>query len=184
MFENLLKTLESQGRFHIIKDRDNKTEYLRRWYIGFPDSIQREREDIPFNTFIHQFMRSDDDVFHTHPWEWFHSTILEGGYWEHTPWGTKWYGPGDQRFVDCVAYRQYDDHLLPANLHWIEVPEPGKTWTLFTRGPSKPVDAQGRKFWGFCPDLEIGEIIYHEDYLKTFSPDYNNNDNERPTNMG
>lgn len=183
MFENLLKTLESQGRFHIIRDRNNQTEYLRRWYVAFPDSIQRENKLIPFNSFIHQFMRSDDDVFHTHPWEWFHSTILEGGYWEHTPWGTKWYGPGDQRFVDCKAMRHIDDDptkpLVPANLHWVEVPEPGKTWTMFTRGPQKDDG-----FWGFCPDLTTGEVIFHETYLTSFDKNYYNKNDNSTTSMG
>src|SRR6185437_6930953 len=118
MFENLLQTLEEQGRKYTIYDRDGKTAYLNRWYVSFPDSLQRERQDIPFNMFIHQFMRSDDDVFHTHPWEWFHSTILEGGYWEHTPWAKTWYGPGSQRFVDCRQMKEFEGVMLPANLHW------------------------------------------------------------------
>lgn len=99
--------------------------------------------------------------------------MLKGGFWEHTPWGTQWHEPGAQRFVDCTAMRHLDDDasrpLVPANLHWVEIPEANETWTLFTRGPTK----EGG--WGFMPDIETGEIIHHEKYLN----DCRNNKNEQ-----
>lgn len=167
MLARFLKELESQGRRQIISDRGDENPYLERWYVAFPDSSQRppEQQYIEFNTFIHCFWRSDDPVFHTHPWNWFHSTILKSGYWEHTPWGTKWMQVGEARFVDCNKMRHLGDDpsrpLVPANLHWVEIPKAGDTWTLFTRGPKKD-----NGWWGFLDNLETGEIVFHETYLE------------------
>jgi len=148
MFDWFLKFLERRGRKAIIKDRDNNDEYLTRYYVAFPDSVHRERKDIPFNVFIHQFMRSDDQVFHNHPWNWSASLILKGGYWEHTPKGTFWRRPGSFRIL----------RRGKSDVHWIEVPESGKTWTLFFRG--KTVSD-----WGFIPDTETMEVIPWREYL-------------------
>lgn len=43
--------------------------------------------------YLHIFVASDDECLHDHPWN-FYSLILWGGYWEITPTGKKWYGPG------------------------------------------------------------------------------------------
>jgi hypothetical protein len=59
-----------------------------------------------------------------------------------------------------MSYRLYNDLLLPANLHWLEVPKPGKTWTLFTRGRTKDSG-----FWGFWANQETPEIVRHDIYL-------------------
>ena len=145
--------------------------------MAWPDSNKRERKDIPFNTFIHRFMLSDDPVFHNHPWDWYLTIILKGGYWEHTPWGTTWRGPGSWKFQRgnvLVPYpRTKQVNLQPgvneinfkcvtlhSDLHWVEVPKPGETWTLFTRG---------RTFgdWGFVPDLSTGKWVQHEEYLNS-----------------
>ena len=98
MIKWFLDKLEKAGRKQIIMDRDDLHPYLERYYVAWPDSTKRERKDIPFNTFIHRFMLSDDPVFHNHPWDWYLTIILKGGYWEHTPWGTTWRGPGSWKF--------------------------------------------------------------------------------------
>lgn len=168
MFQWALDRLEANGRKLVIYDRDGEDPYLTRYYLTYPDGDVRKktglRQDIPFNTFIHQFMRSDDDVFHTHPWTWYHTLILKGGYWAHTPWGVKWCGPGYTHYQNCKKMRFYEPggFDLPANLHWVEVPKPGHTWTLFTRGRSKD-----QSWWGFWPDHTKPEIIYHETYLES-----------------
>lgn len=167
MLHDFLKALESNNRMQIITDRDNLQAYLQRWYVAFPHSSQRSEEDrnIPFNTFIHLFWKSDEPVFHTHPWDWFHSTILKCGYWEHTPWAITWQSVGSSRYVDCNKMRHLGDDpsrpLVPANLHWIEIPKPGETWTLFTRGPKKD-----NGWWGFMDNFDTGEIVFHETYLE------------------
>ena len=132
MFQWFLNYLEKKGKKAVIMDRDKKEQYLVRYYALFPDSVERERKDIPFNILIHQFMKSDDPVYHDHPWSYF-TLILKGGYWEHLPSGVKkWRGPGHFRY----------NH---GGYHWIEIPESGKTWTLFIRGKTK-------KDWGFLVD--------------------------------
>lgn len=167
MFDEFLKKLESQGRKQIISDRGDENPYMERWYGMFPDSSQRPEymQDIPCNVFFHRFWRSDDSVFHTHPWSWFSSTIMAGGYWEHTPWGTTWYSVGSSRYVDCNKMRHLGDDpsrpLVPTNLHWIEIDKPGETWTLFSRGPKKD-----NGFWGFMDNFVTGEVVFHETYLE------------------
>jgi len=148
MFNWFLNYLEKKGRKLTIYDREDKLPYLNRYYILFPDSVKRERTDIPFNVFLHQFMKSDDDyAWHDHPWDWYFTLILKGGYWEHTPAGTKWRGPGTFKFIKMKT-RHFDDFqpengLGPSNdAHWLEVPNPGKTWTLFIRG-------RKNREWGF-----------------------------------
>jgi hypothetical protein len=170
MFQWMLNILERHDRKITIYDRDGVDPYLTRYYLRYPDGDNRTSglRDIPGNTFLHQFMRSDDDVFHTHPWDYYHTVILKGGYWAHTPWGTKWCGVGTMKYMNCLQYKEFDPGgyskdilLLPANLHWVEVPKPGQTWTLFSRG-RKINDG----FWGFWPDQTKPEIIRHDLYLE------------------
>jgi len=165
MIKWFLNKLEQKDRKYTIYDREGKIPYLNRYYIAYEDSTKRERKDINFNVFLHQFLQSDDPVFHSHPWNWYLTIVLKGGYWAHTPWGTKWYGPGSVNYVDCLKMRWLDesqDILLPANLHWVEIPKSGKTWTLFTRG--KTVNDG---FWGFWADQNSSEIVQHEKYLES-----------------
>jgi hypothetical protein len=147
MFGWFLNRLERKGRKSVIKDRDGIKDYLNRWYVVFPDGDQRQRKDIPFNIFVHQFLQSDDPVLHSHPW-WYCTIILKGGYWEHGPHGTKtWRGPGSIRFGKDV-------------IHWVEIPESGKTWTLFIRGRTT-------RTWYFFPDSSMKEPgIPWQEFLK------------------
>lgn len=153
-----------------ILNRDGTKPYLHRWYLLHPDSVERERKDIRFNVLLHQFMESDEPVWHDHPWNYYISIVLRGGYWEHTPHGTSWFGPGSIRKVEGGSLVLYDAavedkvSIIPADLHWIEIPESGKTWTLFIRGRTI-------KDWGFVPDLKTGEWINHREYLKKYRND-------------
>lgn len=164
------KWLVDHGRFAIINDRDNVREYLHRYYPVWPDGSVRQKKNIAFNPLIHQFMLSDDPVFHDHPWDNYISIILKGGYWEHTPWGTFKRTTGHVRKVDCEVMRHWCDDrdapLLRANLHWAEVFKPGKTWTLFIRGRTTHE-------WGFVPEPRTGEWIQHEKYLEMMRKDKN-----------
>ncbi len=147
MFGWLLRALDRAGRKTTIMDRDGLAPYLVRYYLLFPDSVQRERKDIPFNILIHQFIQSDTPVLHTHPW-WYLTIILKGGYWEHLPGGIKkWRGPGHIRFGRNVT-------------HWVEIPETGKTWTLFIRGRTI-------REWGFIN--EEGNWELWQSYLDRHS---------------
>ncbi len=164
MFNWFLNTLDRHGRKLIIMDRDNIRPYLERYYVMWPDSVKRERKDIPFNGFLHRFMLSDDPVFHNHPWDWYRTVILKGGYWEHTPWGTFWRGPGHTRLVrggQWIPYNKEDPNSpnIPSDSHWIEIPKSGETWTFFMRGRTV-------RDWGFIPNPQDGHWIRWDVYLE------------------
>jgi hypothetical protein len=147
MFGWFLNRLERKGRKSTIKDRDGLKDYLNRWYVLYPDGDQRQRQDIPFNIFVHQFLQSDEPFIHDHPWNWSFSFILKGGYWEHGPDGSrKWRRPGSWRLMTPGK-----------DQHWIELPEgqSGKIWTIFARGRTTHK-------WGF---IENGVWEYWETFL-------------------
>ena len=126
------------GRHRVIMDRQDNEPYLERYYLFLKD-----RKLFPFNVFLHKFLKSDPDDLHDHPWGYF-TFILWGGYYEHTPEGCFWRGPGHFRF--CVS----------ESLHRIEV-EPGVVaWTLF-------VPFAKTREWGF---IKENKWIPHYKYLK------------------
>lgn len=116
--------MERHGRKRIVMDRENGEPYLERYYVFLKD-----RKHFPFNIFLHKFLKGDPDDLHDHPWG-YATLILKGGYWETTPAGRFWRGPGHFRICPANSY------------HRIEL-EPGVTaWTLFMPGPQK-------REWGF-----------------------------------
>ena len=122
-----LKFLERRGRRSVILDRQSSEPYLTRYYLFLKD-----RKRFPFNIFLHNFHKGDPDDLHDHPWCWA-TFIVRGGYWEHTPEGKFWRGPGTFRVARSTAR------------HRIEL-EPGvDVWTLFMVGPKI-------REWGFYPD--------------------------------
>jgi hypothetical protein len=119
----------------------------------------KDRKKFPFNIFLHQFLRSDPDDLHDHPWP-YATLILKGGYWEWIPIfdttmtivGEKkvWRGPGHFRVCKANSY------------HRIEV-EPGvDCWTLFMPGPQK-------REWGFLTHKNwissTFKWVQHEKYI-------------------
>lgn len=133
-----LKTLEKYGRKRIVMDRLCNEPYLERYYL-----FLKNRDWFPFNVFLHKFLKSDPDDLHDHPWP-YATLILRGGYWEHTPQGKFWRGPGHFRI--CHA----------ESLHRIELKPDVTCWTLFMPGPKK-------REWGFIRD---GKWVYFEKYLE------------------
>ena len=138
------------GRKRIIYDRDGITPYMHRWHLLFRDKVDNfsKGRRVPFNAYLHKIVLSDEPVFHDHPWDYF-TIILKGGYWEHTPEGKFWRGPGHMRF------RKAED------LHWLELAKDKHgnnipCWSLFYMGKKK-------KDWGFMVD---GNWIQHELYLQ------------------
>lgn len=107
-----------------------------------------------FNLSLHNILRSDnDDALHDHPWLFYLTIILTGGYWEHTPKGRFWRGPGS------VLFR------WGTTRHRLELdPSKGETWTLFTMGPHI-------REWGFCDMAGMWWIRWfeylHADPLKS-----------------
>ena len=134
----LLQLLEKIGRKRIILDRVGNQPYLTRYYLFLKD-----RKRFPFNIFLHNFHQSDPDDLHDHPWP-YATLILKGGYWEYTPQGKFWRGPGHFRFNS------------PKSLHRIELDKNVKScWTLFFPGPQK-------RDWGF---VKKGKWIQHAKYF-------------------
>ena len=139
---NIVKSF-LKNRKRIILDRDNTNEYLVRYYLFLKD-----RKSFPFNITLHKILKSDEPTLHNHPWNW-GALIVKGGYWEHTPNGKFWRGPGSFR------YRKSED------LHYLELEkdENGNElpcWSLFFMGKQKTD-------WGFKVN---NKIVNHEKYLK------------------
>ena len=134
----LKKLMIYLGRHRVIMDRQADEPYLERYY-----SFLKDRGTFPFNIFLHKFLKSDPDDLHDHPWRYF-TFILRGGYWEYTPTGKHWRGPGHFRVCNSES------------LHRIEV-EPGvHAWSLFI--PFSKV-----REWGF---IKENKWIPHYKYLK------------------
>ena len=138
--------MDWMGRYRIINDRENKEPYLERYYLFLKD-----RQNFPFNIFIHKFLKSDPDDLHDHPWPYI-TIILKGGYWEYTYKDEtknvtigEWKGPGS------ILYRSAE------SFHRIEIDEnQPATWTLFMPGKKM-------RDWGFQTN---DGWIKNEDYLK------------------
>jgi hypothetical protein len=148
MMKWFLNFLERMGRRRIVMDRQSDEPYLERYYLFLKD-----REDFPFNVFLHKFLKGDPDDVHDHPWP-YATLILRGGYYEWTPEfdseGKKisetrhWRGPGHFRICSPNSY------------HRIELKADVTAWTLFMPGPK-------RRDWGF---LVNNKWVQHEQYLK------------------
>jgi hypothetical protein len=134
-----LTLLERLDRKRVIPDRDFGDPYLTRYYL-----FLKERRRFPFNIFLHQFHKSDEDMLHDHPWS-FVSIIVKGGYWEHTTEGRFWRGAGSIRRAGA------------ASLHRVELAPGVDTWTIFIPGPQV-------QDWGFVD--HDGHWTQHEAYFE------------------
>lgn len=132
LFHKLMVLL---GRYRLIPDRQTGEDYMHRYYL-----FLKNRKNFPFNVTLHKIVKSDDPIYHDHPWP-FITVILKGGYWEHTPlFNNKnefigdirtWRGPGS------IVKRSADE------FHWLEMhPDVGTATTLFFMGPQQ-------RDWGF-----------------------------------
>ncbi len=132
-----------KNRKRVIKDRNTSEPYLVRYYLFLKD-----RKNFPFNVTLHKVLKSDEETLHDHPWS-YATLILKGGYYENTPKGRLWRGPGHFR------YRRSED------LHYLELAKDADgneipCWSLFFMG-RKATD------WGFRVK---GNWISHKRYLK------------------
>lgn len=131
---------------HRVIYRDDNVPYLERYYI-----FLRERNNFPFNIFIHKFLESDTDDIHDHPWDFF-TIILWGGYWEYTKSDNyekdkslekKWHGPLSFRYCKAEMF------------HKIIIDKKKSCWTLF-------IPFKQRKDWGFIKDGKwVNNLIYN-----------------------
>ena len=131
-----------KDRKRVIKDRNTNKPYLIRYYLFLKD-----RKNFPFNITLHKVLKSDEATLHDHPWS-YGTLILKGGYYEHTPKGKFWRGPGHFR------------HRKATDLHWLELSKDKDgneipCWSLFFMG--KKVQS-----WGFKVK---GNWVSHKRYL-------------------
>jgi hypothetical protein len=155
----LHKLMVKLGRYKLIPDRRSGEDYLHRYYLFLKD-----RKYFPFNLTLHKILKSDDPIYHDHPWSYM-TIILKGGYWEHTPVFdnngqiltdlVQWRGPGS------IVKRKAHEY------HWLEMdPEVGPATTLFFMGP------QERK-WGFLINKTKSKTQWIEwDHYLTYYKEY------------
>lgn len=152
-FHNLMNKL---GRYRLIPDRRTGENYMHRYYFFLKD-----RKKFPFNITLHKILKSDDPIYHDHPWPYM-TIILSGGYYEHTPiFDNKgkviadiqqWRGPGS------IIYRKAKE------FHWLEMDETvGPATTLFIMGPQQ-------RDWGFLVNKtkQKQQWIQWENYLDNY----------------
>lgn len=135
------KIMDKLGRYRLIPDRRTGANYMHRYYLFLKD-----RKNFPFNLTLHKIVRSDDPIFHDHPWPYM-TIVLKGGYWEHTPVFDKnkkiigenriFKGPGS------IVRRGADE------FHWLELDDENPATTLFFMGPQQ-------REWGFLVELKNG----------------------------
>ena len=136
------KAMDKLGRRRVITERDSDVPYLIRYYL-----FLKERKNFPFNITLHKVLVSDEPTLHDHPWS-YATFIIKGGYYENTPNGRFWRGPGHFR------YRSASD------LHYLELDKDADgneipCWSLFFMG--KKAGA-----WGF---IKNGIWVHNKDYL-------------------
>ena len=122
-------------RKRIIYDRvGGEAPYMIRHHLIFREKSDHMEDNtrVPFNVYLHKIMLSDEPTLHDHPWNW-GTFIISGGYYEHTPKGTFWRGPGSWRTQKST------------DLHWLELKKNTPCWTLFWHGRKK-------RTWGFQTD--------------------------------
>ena len=145
------KLMDKLGRYRLIPDRRTGEDYMHRYYLFLKD-----RSWFPFNVTLHKIVKSDDPIFHDHPWPYM-TIVLGGGYWEHTPIfdakGNKiaekqvWRGPGS------IIIRRANEY------HWLELDWMiGYATTLFFMGPQQ-------REWGFLSNNKKTKWIKHDEYL-------------------
>lgn len=141
------------GRYRLILDRQSHEQYMHRYYL-----LHKDRVNFPFNILLHKIVRSDDPIYHDHPWSYI-TVVLKGGYWEHTPeidtngnitaHRVIWRGPGS-----IISRKAHE-------FHWLELDKNQPAITLFI--PGKRV-----REWGFLKyDVANNnhDWIKHSEYL-------------------
>lgn len=125
VYNMFVKIMDYFGRRHVIYDIIDNKPYLEIYYI-----FLKNRENFPFNIFLHRFLKSDPDDVRDHPLA-FRTLILAGGYWEFTDEGKIWRGPLSYIYAPSNTFYRVE---LDKNIHYC--------WRLFI--PSKSF-----KEWGF-----------------------------------
>jgi len=159
--KNLLhKLMEKLGRYRLIPDRRTGADYMHRYYL-----LCKNRSWFPFNVTLHKIVRSDDPIFHDHPWPYI-TVILKGGYYEHLPLYDEegkmcgeyacWRGPGS------IIKRSAKE------MHWLELDAGKPATTLFLMGKQQ-------REWGFLVTKNVRKPkwINYKIYLENWQKYHN-----------
>lgn len=145
-YERLADRHRKKGINRIILDRNGTEPYLERFYL-----LPRWATLGLFRIVIHRFWKSDDDgALHSHPWLFWGTRILRGGYTEHTPSGPKIRKPGDMAMKTAWAWHSVE-------LNRKEDGSEQECWTIFLMGPKI-------KDWGFL-DPKTNKFVQWQVYL-------------------
>ena len=148
----LHKLMNMMGRYRLIPDRRTGADYMHRYYLFLKD-----RNWFPFNVTLHKIVRSDDPIFHDHPWPYM-TIVIKGGYYEHVPLTdsngkkigelSKWCGPGS------IIKRKAHE------MHYLELDAERPVTTLFFMG-------RQQREWGFLVEAKKGKHrwVKNEHYL-------------------
>lgn len=123
------------NRYRLIPDRRTGADYMHRYYL-----FLKNRKYFPFNITLHKIVRSDDPIFHDHPWPYI-TIIVKGGYWEHTPL----FDNDGNKFAEFQTWRGSGSIIMrkAKDFHWLELDQSvGPTTTIFIMGPQQ-------RDWGF-----------------------------------
>lgn len=149
------KIMNKLGRYRLIPDRKTGQDYMHRYYLFLKD-----RKWFPFNVVLHKVVKSDDPIFHDHPWPYM-TVVLKGGYYEHTPL----FNDKGQKFAEFCRWRGPGSVIIrKANeYHWLELDDNRPTTTLFFMGPQQ-------RDWGFLINKTKTkqQWIQHEHYLNNY----------------
>lgn len=148
-FHNVMNKL---GRYRLIPDRRTGDDYMHRYYL-----FLKNRKWFPFNFALHKIVKSDDPIFHDHPWPYM-TIILKGGYYEHTPI----FDNDGKKFAEVSRWRGPGSIIIRGakEYHWLELEENGSATTLFFMGPQL-------RDWGFLKGADTKyDWIQHEEYLQ------------------
>jgi hypothetical protein len=133
--------MEKLERVKYIPIKNPEFLLMVRYYLLSKDRKKGEEEK-SFNMFIHKICKSDSADLHDHPWNYF-TLILKGGYWEETPEGVFWRGPG------YFTFRKAE------SLHRLIVKE-NPCWTLF-------IHTKKFRDWGF---MYKNEWMSKDEYIE------------------
>lgn len=127
------------GRYRLISDRKSGADYMHRYYLFLKD-----RTWFPFNFALHKIVRSDDPIFHDHPWSYL-TIILKGGYWEHLPV----FNSAGEKIAEFAKWRGAGSVIWhrATDMHWLELEEENPATTLVCMGPQ-------RREWGFLVQVK------------------------------
>lgn len=147
-------------RYRLIPDRRTGADYMHRYYL-----LCKNRKWFPFNITLHKIIRSDDPIFHDHPWPYL-TIILKGGYWEHVPV----YGDNGEIFGELAKWRGPGSIIKrrAGELHWLELDAGKPATTLFFMG-------RQQREWGFLVtnNLRKPKWIKYDQYLTNWTKYHN-----------